>query len=115
MPMVSGTSAGTALNLNCRRITTRPRGSRCCWDWRADGPCSGFISLPPSPEEAGKLHAANALLESRIQERTSELEEQRKPPADAGIDHLPDNVFVKDTQSRMVLNNQAHAQHLGGG
>ena len=59
-----------------------------------------------------KLHAANALLESRIQERTSELEEQRNLLRTL-IDHLPDNVFVKDTQSRMVLNNQAHAQHLG--
>jgi two-component system sensor histidine kinase/response regulator len=29
------------------------------------------------------------------------------------IDHLPDNVFFKDTQSRIVLDNPAHRQLLG--
>lgn len=59
-----------------------------------------------------KLRAANERLESRIQERTRELAEQRNLLRTL-IDHLPDNVFVKDPRSRIVLSNQAHAQTVG--
>lgn len=59
-----------------------------------------------------KLHAANELLESRIEQRTHELAEQRNLLRTL-IDHLPDNVFVKDPQSRVVLSNQSHAQNVG--
>jgi PAS domain S-box-containing protein len=31
------------------------------------------------------------------------------------IDNLPDFIFAKDTQSRFILNNRAHAQFLGAG
>jgi PAS domain S-box-containing protein len=62
--------------------------------------------------EERKLQAANELLESRIRERTGELAEQRNLLRTL-IDHLPDNIFVKDPQGRVVITNQAHAQHLG--
>lgn len=29
------------------------------------------------------------------------------------VDHLPDNVFVKDTEGRIILDNVAHARHMG--
>ena len=29
------------------------------------------------------------------------------------IDHLPDYIFIKDVDSRFVINNQAHAELLG--
>ena len=59
-----------------------------------------------------KLQEANQLLESKIAGRTRELAEQRNLLRTL-IDHLPDNIFVKDPQSRIILNNVAHAQALG--
>jgi PAS domain S-box-containing protein len=59
-----------------------------------------------------KLKEANELLESKVQQRTAELAEQHNLLRTL-IDHLPDNVFVKDLQSRVVINNVAHAQNLG--
>jgi PAS domain S-box-containing protein len=59
-----------------------------------------------------KLQATNELLERRIQERTSELADQRNLLRTL-IDHLPDDVFVKDTQSRVIIDNLAHAHTLG--
>jgi PAS domain S-box-containing protein len=61
-----------------------------------------------------RLRAANERLEARIQERTRELAEQRNLLRTL-IDHLPDNVFAKDTQSRMILSNRAHAHSIGAG
>jgi PAS domain S-box-containing protein len=58
------------------------------------------------------LEEANEVLESRIRDRTRELAEQRNLLRTL-IDHLPDNVFVKDTQSRVVIDNVAHARMLG--
>ncbi|MGA2747500.1 MAG: two-component regulator propeller domain-containing protein [Verrucomicrobiota bacterium] len=58
------------------------------------------------------LQQANEVLESRIRERTGELAEQRNLLRTL-IDHLPDSVFVKDAQSRVVIDNVAHAQVLG--
>ena len=58
------------------------------------------------------LQKANEVLESRIRERTAELAEQRNLLRTL-IDHLPDSIFVKDTQSRVVIDNVAHAQLLG--
>lgn len=58
------------------------------------------------------LQKANEVLESRIWERTGELAEQRNLLRTL-IDHLPDSVFVKDTRSRVVIDNVAHAQFLG--
>lgn len=58
------------------------------------------------------LQAANELLESKVASRTHELAEQRNLLRTL-IDHLPDNVFVKDTESRIILNNLAHARTLG--
>ena len=59
-----------------------------------------------------KLEEANEALESRIRQRTGELAEQRNLLRTL-IDHLPDSIFVKDRQSRVVIDNVAHAQLLG--
>ncbi len=58
------------------------------------------------------LQATNDLLESKIRERTQELAEQRNLLRTL-IDHLPDEVFVKDTKGRVIINNLAHARSLG--
>ena len=59
-----------------------------------------------------KLEEANERLELRVRERTEELAQQRNLLRTL-IDHLPDNVFVKDRHSRVVLDNLAHANRLG--
>lgn len=59
-----------------------------------------------------KLQEANERLEARINERTHELAEQRNLLRTL-IDHLPDNVFVKDTESRVIIDNVSHARRLG--
>jgi PAS domain S-box-containing protein len=59
-----------------------------------------------------KLQNANDALESKVRQRTAELAEQRNMLRIL-IDHLPDNIFVKDMQSRIVLDNIAHARNLG--
>lgn len=58
------------------------------------------------------LQQANESLEREIAKRTSELAEQRNLLR-ALIDNLPDSVFVKDLQSRVVVDNIAHARMLG--
>jgi PAS domain S-box-containing protein len=59
-----------------------------------------------------RLQETNEMLESGIRERTRELAEQRNLLRTL-IDHLPDNVFVKDTKSRIVLDNLSHSRFLG--
>jgi PAS domain S-box-containing protein len=59
-----------------------------------------------------RLEQANEILESKVQARTRELAEQRNMLRTL-IDNLPDNVFIKDMESRVVLNNLAHARALG--
>lgn len=58
------------------------------------------------------LKATNELLETRIQERTKELVEGRNLLRIL-IDNLPDSVFVKDTDGRVIIDNVAHARYLG--
>ena len=58
------------------------------------------------------LKAANESLENRIQERTKELVEGRNLLR-IMIDNLPDSVFVKDTEGRVIIDNLAHARYLG--
>ena len=59
-----------------------------------------------------ELQAANELLEKKIGERTRELAEKRNLLR-ALIDNLPDAVFVKDTEGRVIIDNPAHARYLG--
>ncbi|MBU2886209.1 EAL domain-containing protein [Gilvimarinus agarilyticus] len=67
-------------------------------------------------EEAKKL---NIELEKRVEERTQELKKLSDVLAHERnlmrtlVDSLPDNVFVKDTQSRFLLANQAIARAMG--
>lgn len=58
------------------------------------------------------LQAANDSLETRISERTRELLEGRNLLRTL-IDNLPDSVFVKDTEGRVIIDNLAHAHYLG--
>jgi PAS domain S-box len=58
------------------------------------------------------LKAANEQLDARIRERTRELSEQRNLLRTL-IDHLPDDIFVKDRFGRVLINNIAHARTMG--
>ncbi len=58
------------------------------------------------------LQQANELLEKKVEKRTGELAEQRNLLRTL-IDHLPDGIFIKDRQSRVLIDNVAHAQLLG--
>lgn len=65
-----------------------------------------------SRKKEKSLKAANELLETRIQARTKELAEGRNLLRIL-IDNLPDSVFVKDTEGRVIIDNLAHARYLG--
>lgn len=59
-----------------------------------------------------RLQVANDLLEKKIGERTRELAEKRNLLRTL-IDNLPDAVFVKDNEGRVIIDNLAHARYLG--
>jgi len=63
-------------------------------------------------EKEKALKAANDLLENRVRDRTKELVEGRNLLRTL-IDHLPDSVFVKDTDGRVIIDNLTHAHYLG--
>jgi PAS domain S-box-containing protein len=63
-------------------------------------------------EKEKELQAANELLEKKIGERTRELAEKRNLLRTL-IDNLPDAVFVKDTEGRVIIDNIAHARYMG--
>jgi PAS domain S-box-containing protein len=63
-------------------------------------------------EKEKRLEAANVLLEKKVSDRTKELAEQHNLLRTL-IDNLPDAVFVKDTEGRVIIDNLAHARYLG--
>ncbi len=63
-------------------------------------------------EKEKALQAANDQLENRIRERTAQLAIQRNLLRTL-IDNLPDAVFVKDNEGRVIIDNLAHARYLG--
>ena len=63
-------------------------------------------------EKEKELKAANDSLEKKIDERTRELAEKRNLLRTL-IDNLPDAVFVKDAEGRVIIDNIAHARYLG--
>lgn len=68
--------------------------------------------ITASKQAEAALHEANRLLEQRIGERTAELEEERSLLRTV-IDAIPDFIYVKDCQHRMLLNNLAHTELAG--
>ncbi|MFN8531752.1 MAG: PAS domain S-box protein [Anaerolineae bacterium] len=58
------------------------------------------------------LQETNRLLEQRIRERTAELQEERNLLRTV-IDAIPDFIYVKDRQHRLILNNAAYVQAIG--
>lgn len=73
--------------------------------------CVGFDITQQKRAEAALLEA-NHLLEQRIAERTAELQEERNLLRTM-VDTIPDFIYVKDRQHRMVLNNIAHVESVG--
>ena len=66
-------------------------------------------------ERTTQLRAANEQLQQEITERrrTDEALAEERKLLRTLIDNLPDYIFVKDTESRFVINNIAHARVLG--
>jgi PAS domain S-box-containing protein len=61
-------------------------------------------------EEA--LQVAHAELEHKVQERTAELS-QANALLQALMDHMPDHIYFKDTQSRFIRNSRSQANAMG--
>ncbi|HSL44773.1 MAG TPA: PAS domain S-box protein [Anaerolineales bacterium] len=61
-------------------------------------------------EEA--LQAAHDELEQKVQERTAALSEANSL-LQALMDHMPDHIYFKDTQSRFIRNSRSQAKLLG--
>ncbi len=73
--------------------------------------CVGFdISQQKAAEQA--LIEANSALEERIRQRTAELEEERNLLRTL-IDAVPDFIYVKDCDSRILLSNRPHLRSFG--
>ncbi|MCZ7547258.1 MAG: PAS domain-containing protein [Anaerolineae bacterium] len=68
------------------------------------------VTAQKATEQA--LVASHTELETLVRERTTALEAERSLLR-ALIDSLPDNVFVKDAESRIILDNEAHRRLLG--
>jgi len=58
------------------------------------------------------LRQANEVLEQRVEARTAELTAERNLLRTL-IDSLPDMIYIKDTECRLVLVNSPHLYHLG--
>lgn len=71
-----------------------------------------YVDMTERNHALAELEEANQRLEQRVIERTKQLEEERNLLRTV-IDTVPDFIYVKDTQHRMVLNNIAHARSLG--
>ncbi|MBE2272613.1 MAG: PAS domain S-box protein, partial [Anaerolinea sp.] len=71
-----------------------------------------YIDVTERNRAQAALKNANQVLEQRVLERTAELQEERNLLRTV-IDTVPDFIYVKDAQHRMVLNNAAHARSLG--
>lgn len=61
---------------------------------------------------ADALRRANEELEVRVQERTRELAEQRAM-LERLVEHIPDFIYIKDTEGRYVIDNAAHRSLVG--
>lgn len=71
-----------------------------------------FTDVTARKQAEAALQDANRLLEQRIAVRTAELQEERSLLRTV-IDAIPDSIYVKDRQHRLLLNNRAHIQAVG--
>jgi PAS domain S-box-containing protein len=70
----------------------------------------------PHHDEAGKLIGYEGLIADITErKRWEEVLERERNLLRTLVDNLPDYIFVKDTASRFILDNVAHAQALGAG
>ena len=111
---------GAVVQCEIRKATARGDYLWTLWEFSAVTPGDGKIEeiqcvgidITRQKQAEAALQEANQLLEQRIQERTAELQEERNLLR-ALIDVVPDFIYVKDLQHRIVLNNAAHARSLG--
>ncbi|MBZ5516255.1 MAG: PAS domain S-box protein [Acidobacteriia bacterium] len=72
------------------------------------------ISTAPIRDAAGNVTSILAVMEDITErKRAEEALARERTLLRTVIDNLPDNIFVKDRQSRMVLDNVAHLRLLG--
>jgi PAS domain S-box-containing protein len=106
-----------SISLSQQRITTALKEGSCRFEWlhcRLDGsefPAEVWLT---SMEIGGKkvLQAVVRDITERKQAEQALAEERRL--LRTVIDSVPDYVFVKDRESRFVINNMAHLQHALG-
>lgn len=68
----------------------------------------------PLLNEAGlPYQVLGVIIDITEQKQAEELLEKERNLLRTLIDHLPDYVFIKDTQSRFLINNKAHLRVLG--
>jgi PAS domain S-box-containing protein len=71
-----------------------------------------FQDITERKQIESALQAAHAELERKVQERTSALSEANAL-LQALMDHMPEQIYFKDTQSRFIRNSRSQANLLG--
>ncbi len=126
--------SATYTNLNPGQYTFRVKGSNNNNIWNETGASISITIIPPYWQtlwfkalivsflilfiisiyflRTRAIRAQNRHLETMIQNRTSELADE-KNLLKTLIDIIPDSIYIKDRMSRFVLNNKAHLNILG--
>jgi len=89
--------------------------------FRTEAESWGFLEVIPPPEK-GNWSQEEQLLVKQVTDQLSlalenarlfQAAKQERQQLRTLIDNLPDNIYFKDTESRMLLVNLAQARHLG--